>query len=239
MKASNDGHMGRAVSSFAEPADSECEAPCVPLASSGDAHPTAAELGRPLSASLEQSHDEKKGARIGEARHPVPPDKNCEICRGRVDIKDSNGHNITCPKCILSARDFEKYLADQTQEYLRLNSAGGASSSDVPHTIEVEKLNGERYRVQATSLQKFKELCLDLASSEAAGCHVIDKDGEILNDATWQACERGALVFETVPERRTYRGMELTFEELQEQVPPGRVTQTWSKCTGAPPSHGK
>jgi hypothetical protein len=48
MKASNDGHMGRAVSSFAEPADSECEAPCVPLASSGDAHPTAAELEQEL-----------------------------------------------------------------------------------------------------------------------------------------------------------------------------------------------
>ena len=160
----------------------------------------------------------------------------CELCLGSESFTISGNVHTSCARCALHPRDYTKLLVRISEEETRLANLKAADSQFSCEIFTVQLLSGATFYYEAATFEALIEQCWEHAEKQTVKCHLLNADGLAMDQAnwTWDHSKVFTLLLEASPMRRMYQGKAVTFEELNELVPPKRAEMTWDKCLAAP-----
>ena len=180
-------------------------------------------------------------ASSGVASSSCSGNPQCELCLGTGSTTISGNVHSGCARCALRPRDYAKLLRRIFEEETRLANFKAQNSEFSCAKVTVQLLSGAKFYYEAASFEALIHQCWDLADEQTLKCHLLNADGLEMNQSNWTLdnAKVFTLLLEASPMRRMYQGKAVTFDELNELVPPKRAAMTWDKCVEAPASEAK
>ena len=180
-------------------------------------------------------------ASSGVASSSCAGNPQCELCLGTGSFTISGNVHTGCARCALHPRDYTKLLDRISEEETRLANFKADDSQFSCEKVTVQLLSGAKFYYEAATFDALIEQCWEHAEEQTVQCHLLNADGLEINQANWTLDNSKVftLLLEASPMHRMYQGKAVTFDEMNELVPPKRAAMTWDKCLAAPASDGK